>query len=72
MVATIGFRNFFLFVRYLKHKDYATQCIILSPLHLCGCDIWSLTLWEDHRPRVLENRALRKIVGAYVGEGTWN
>jgi hypothetical protein len=28
---------------------------------LYGCDTWSLTLREEHRLRVLENRMLRRI-----------
>jgi hypothetical protein len=27
------------------------------------CETWSLTLREEHRPRVFENRALRRIFG---------
>jgi hypothetical protein len=27
-----------------------------------GCEIWSLSLREEHRLRVLENRVLRKFV----------
>jgi hypothetical protein len=30
---------------------------------LYGCETWSLTLSEEHRLRVLENRELRKIFG---------
>jgi hypothetical protein len=30
---------------------------------LYGCDTWSLTLWEEHRLRVFENRVLRRIYG---------
>jgi hypothetical protein len=39
---------------------------------LYGCEIWSLTLREEHRPRVFENRVLRifepmndKIIGGW-------
>jgi hypothetical protein len=28
-----------------------------------GCEIWSLTLREEHRLRVFENRVLRRICG---------
>jgi hypothetical protein len=28
---------------------------------LYGCETWSLTLNEEHRPRVFENRVLRRI-----------
>jgi hypothetical protein len=30
---------------------------------LYGCKTWSLTLREEHRQRVFENRILRKIFG---------
>jgi hypothetical protein len=30
---------------------------------LCGCGTWSLTLREEHRLRVFENRVLRRIFG---------
>ena len=43
--------------------------IILSVV-LYGCETWSLTLREDRRLRVLENRALRKIFGLKREEGT--
>jgi hypothetical protein len=35
------------------------KTIILSVLY--GCETWSLTLREDHRLRVFENRVLRRI-----------
>jgi hypothetical protein len=30
---------------------------------LYGCETWSLTLKEEHRLRVFENRVLRRIFG---------
>jgi len=30
---------------------------------LYGCETWSLTLREEHRLRVFENRMLRRIFG---------
>jgi hypothetical protein len=38
------------------------ETIILSGF-LCGCETWSLTLREDHRLRVSENRVVRRICG---------
>jgi hypothetical protein len=35
----------------------------MLPVVLYGCDTWSLTLREEHRLRVLENRMLRRIFG---------
>jgi hypothetical protein len=46
--------------KYLKIKIYKT--IILSVV-LYGCKTWSLTLREERRLRVSENRVLRRIFG---------
>ena len=32
-------------------------------MFLCGCATWSLTLREERRLRVFENRVLRRIFG---------
>jgi hypothetical protein len=34
---------------------------IILPVILNGCETWSLTLREEHRLRMFENRVLRKI-----------
>jgi hypothetical protein len=34
---------------------------MIFPVVLCGCETWSLTLREEHRLRVLENRLLRRM-----------
>jgi hypothetical protein len=54
----------------LKIRIYKT--IILSVV-LYGCETWSLTLREEHRLRVLENRVLRRIFGPKSDEvtGEW-
>ena len=44
----------------LKIKIYRT---IILPVVLYGCETWSLTLREEHRLRVSENRMLRRIFG---------
>ena len=44
----------------LKIKIYRT---IILPVVLCGFETWSLTLREQHRLRVFENRVLRRIFG---------
>jgi hypothetical protein len=46
--------------RNVKIKIYKT---IILPLVLYGCETWSLTLREEHRLRVFENRVLRRIFG---------
>jgi hypothetical protein len=35
---------------------------------LYGCGTWSLTLREEHRQRMFENRTLRRIFGPKVDE----
>ena len=37
--------------------------IIIVPVVLYGCETWSLTLTEEHRLTVFENKVLRKIIG---------
>jgi hypothetical protein len=44
--------------RNVKVKIYKT---IILPVVLYGCETWSLTLWEEHKLRVFENRVLRGI-----------
>jgi hypothetical protein len=34
---------------------------VILPVVLCGCETWSLTLREERRLRVFENRVLRRI-----------
>jgi hypothetical protein len=59
-----------LFSRKLKVKIYKT---IILPVVLYGCETWSLTLREEHRLRVFENRVLRGIFGPMKDEvrGGW-
>ena len=54
----------------LKIKIYRT---IILPVVLYGCETWSLTLKEERRLRVLENRVLRRIFGPKRDEvaGEW-
>jgi len=46
---------------------------IILPFVLCGCETWSLTLREERRLRVFENRVLRRIFGPRRNEvtGEW-
>jgi hypothetical protein len=46
--------------RNVKVKMYKT--LILPPVSY-GCETWLVTLSEEHRLRVFENRVLRKIFG---------
>ena len=40
---------------------------------MCGCETWSLTLREERRLRVFENRVLRRVFGPKRDEvtGEW-
>ena len=48
-------------------KIYIT---IILPVVLYGCETWSLTLRDEHRLRVFENRVLRRIFGPRNDEAT--
>ena len=54
----------------LKIKMYRT---IILPVILYGCETWSLTLREEHRLWVFENRVLRRVFGPKRDEvtGEW-
>jgi hypothetical protein len=56
--------------RNVKVKIYKT---IILPFVLYGCETCSLTLRKDYRPRVFENRVLRRIFGPKRDEvtGEW-
>jgi hypothetical protein len=47
--------------------------MIILPVVLYGYETWSLTLREEHRLRVFENRVLRRIFGPKRDEvtGEW-
>jgi hypothetical protein len=56
----------------LKEQMQIYRTIIL-PVVLYGCETWSLTLREELRLMVFENRVLRKIFGPKIEEvtGEW-
>jgi hypothetical protein len=45
---------------YVAFTIYKT---IILPVVLYGCDIWSLTVIEEHKLRMFEKRVLRRILG---------
>ena len=51
----------------LKFEIYRTTIL---PVVLYGCETWSLTLREERRLRVFENRVLRRIFGPEGDEVT--
>jgi hypothetical protein len=52
----------------LKIKIYKT---VILPVVLYGCETWSLTLGEEHRLRVFENRVLRIFRPEREEDGSW-
>ena len=54
-------------IQKLKDQDRT----IILPVVLYGCETWSLTLREECRLRVFENRVLRKVFGPKRDEVTW-
>jgi hypothetical protein len=54
----------------LKNNIYRTTIL---PVVSYGCEIWSVTLKQEHRLRVLQNTVLRKIPGSRRDEvlGEW-
>jgi hypothetical protein len=56
--------------RNVKVKTYETIILLIV---LYGCEIWFLTLREEHRLRVFENRVLRRLFGPKRDEvtGEW-
>jgi len=46
-----------------KVTDQNIYGTIILPIVLYGCETWSLTLREEHRLRVFENKVLRRVFG---------
>jgi len=46
---------------------------MITPVFLYGCETWSLTMMEERRLRVFENRVLRRLFGPRGDEvtGKW-
>jgi hypothetical protein len=51
--------------RNLTVKIYRT---IILPVVLYGCETWSLTLRDEHRMRLFENRVRRRTFGSKKDE----
>jgi hypothetical protein len=72
MLATIWFS--LLYSHLLSRNVQVKICkTIIQPVVLYGCETWSLTLNEQHRLRVFENRVLGRIFGPKTDEvmGEW-
>jgi hypothetical protein len=46
-----------------NHVKITIYKTIILPVVVYGCESWSLTLREEHKLRVFENRMLRRIFG---------
>ena len=57
----------------LLTKNIKIQGTTILPVILYGCETWSLTLREERRLRVFENRVLRRIFGPMTDDltGEW-
>jgi hypothetical protein len=72
MLAIIQSKIFCLPVSYQKNLKIKIQKIVILSVVLYGCETWSLTLREEHRLRVFENRVLRGAFGPKREEdGSW-
>jgi hypothetical protein len=70
MLATIRSRTFCLLICCPKKEKLEYTKLTMFPVVLNGCETWSLTLREDRRLRVFENRVLRRIFGPKRDEVT--
>ena len=65
----------FLFCMWLLSQNLQIEIYrtIILPMVLYGCENWSLTLREERRLRVFENRVLMKVFGPKRDEvtGEW-
>jgi hypothetical protein len=60
----------FVFSSAVKNLKIIIYKTLILPVVLYGCETWFLTLREEHRLRVFENRVLRRIFGPKRDEVT--
>jgi hypothetical protein len=53
-----------------KNLEFEIYRNIILPVVLYGCETWSLTLREERRLKVFENRVLRRVFGSKREEVT--
>jgi hypothetical protein len=58
------------FTSVAKDKKMRIHKTIILPVVLYGCKTWSLTLREEHRLRMLDNKVLRRVFGPKRDEVT--
>jgi hypothetical protein len=72
MFAIIQSKIFCFPVSYQKNLKIKIYKTVILPIVLYGYETWSLTLREERRLRVFENRVLRKMFGPKMDEdGSW-
>jgi len=67
---SFGAESFVFQVAMQKLKDQDIYKTIILPVVLYGCETWLLTLREERRLRVFENRVLRRVFGPKRDEVT--
>jgi hypothetical protein len=57
----------------IENPEIRISKTIILPVVLYGCETWSLSLREEHRLRIFENRMLRRMFGPKKDEvfGGW-
>jgi hypothetical protein len=63
MLAAIQLRIFLSSCLLSKNFEMKIHETVILPIVLHGCGTWFLTLREEHRLRVFENRMLRRMFG---------
>jgi hypothetical protein len=70
MLATIQSRTFCFSSALQELLEIGRYKTVVLPVVLYGCDTFCLTLTEEHRLRVFENRVLRRIFEPKSAEAT--
>jgi hypothetical protein len=53
-----------------KNVDIKVHKTIHVRVDLCGCQIWSVSVWYGHILRIFENRVLRRLFVPEIDEMT--
>jgi hypothetical protein len=63
--------KYFVFLFHIENLNIKIYRTVIFPVVLYGCETWSLTLREEHRLRVFENRVLRRFGPKREEDGSW-
>jgi hypothetical protein len=61
----------FVFSSYIKNLKIKIYKTVIFTVVLYGCETWSLTLEEEHKLRIFENRVLRIFGPKREEDGSW-